>query len=568
MKGLLQIGIIILCTTILMGCRNNLQPQSENKYYNQIVHQLETNPDSALLLFNSINEDSLSEAAFAQKCMLAGKITDKLYQAIIPTHHYERAHHWFSGHGTPQEQSLILLYLGRSYAEDGEYNHAMTTYTKGMNIAEKYSLFDISGLINSYMGDLYESKGMIELAIDKYKTAADLFLKDSNKKSYACALRDCGRSYARIDSIEKAINILLQADSIANEIDNPNVKASIANTIAGTYLLSSNYNEAKSFYNKALLFSKNKTPNYIGLIEVYLATDSLEKAKNLLYELPQSTSPYIYTLKNLEYEINKKENNYEEALDNLEDCLFLIDSITRAENQSKIYEIEGKYNSLKAKEKVNELMIKNQKHLILTLLIIAVALIVIFILIIQRKRGKEKIHEQRIALDKIKIDFLNLSIDLEKQQKQLKAYDVQSEQYTLILNSISLLRENYIKLQHKMVVSSNIYKELNLLANKNIPRNDKPLITSRHWELIVKEITEIYPNIYFLINDTCPNISEQEWQYCCLSMMEFDSNAEAKLLNINTSSVRTKRLRLRQKLNLTLGPKETFCRHIADKLIP
>jgi hypothetical protein len=88
MKGLLQIGIIILCTTILMGCRNNLQPQSENKYYNQIVHQLETNPDSALLLFNSINEDSLSEAAFAQKCMLAGKITDKLYQAIIPTHHY------------------------------------------------------------------------------------------------------------------------------------------------------------------------------------------------------------------------------------------------------------------------------------------------------------------------------------------------------------------------------------------------------------------------------------------------------------------------------------------------
>lgn len=568
MKGLLQIGIIILCTTIFMGCRNNLQPQSENKYYNQIVHLLETNPDSALQLFNSINEDSLSEAAFAQKCILAGKITDKLYQAIIPTHHYERAHHWFSEHGTPQEQSLILLYLGRSYAEDGEYNHAMTTYTKGMNIAEKYSLFDISGLINSYMGDLYESKGMIELAIDKYKTAAYLFLKDSNKKSYACALRDCGRSYARIDSIEKAINILLQADSIGNEIDNPNVKASIANTIAGTYLLSSNYNEAKSFYNKALLFSKNKTPNYIGLIEVYLATDSLEKAKNLLSKLPQSTSPYIYTLKNLEYEINKKENNYEEALDNLEDCLFLIDSITRAENQSKIYEIEGKYNSLKAKEKVNELMIKNQKHLILTLLIIAVALIVIFILIIQRKRGKEKIHEQRIALDKIKIDFLNLSIDLEKQQKQLKAYDVQSEQYTLILNSISLLRENYIKLQHKMVVSSNIYKELNLLANKNIPRNDKPLITSRHWELIVKEITEIYPNIYFLINDTCPNISEQEWQYCCLSMMEFDSNAEAKLLNINTSSVRTKRLRLRQKLNLTLGPKETFCRHIADKLIP
>ena len=567
MKGLLQIGII-LCTTILMGCRDNLQPQLENKYYNKIVHQLETNPDSALQLFNRINEDSLSETAFAQRCMLAGKITDKLYQAIIPTHHYERAHHWFSVHGTPQEQSLILLYLGRSYAEDGEFNHAMATYTKGMNIAEKHLLFDISGLINSYMGDLYESKGMVEQAIDKYKTAGNSFLKSENKKSYACALRDCGRIYARIDSIGKAINILLQADSISNGIDNPNVKASIANTIAGTYLLSANYKEAKSFYNKALSFSKNKTPNYIGLIEVYLATDSLEKAKELLSELSKGTSPYTYTLKNLEYEINKKENRYEEALNNLEDCLFLIDSITRAENQSKIYEIEQKYNSLKAKEKVNELMIKNQKHLILTLIILTVALIVIFILVIQRKRGKEKIQEQRIELDKIKIEFLHLSIELEKQQKQLKAYDEQSEQHTLILSNISSLKESYIKLQHKMVTNSTIYKELDLLANKNIPRNDKPLITSRHWELIVKEITEIYPNIYIFINEKCPNISEQEWQYCCLGMMEFDTNSEAKLLNINPTSVRTKRSRLRQRLNITSGSKETFCRYIADKLIP
>jgi hypothetical protein len=109
-------------------------------------------------------------------------------------------------------------------------------------------------------------------------------------------------------------------------------------------------------------------------------------------------------------------------------------------------------------------------------------------------------------LDKIKIDFLNLSIELEKQQKQLKAYDEESEQYMLILNKISSLRENYIKLQHKMVTDSTIYKDLNHLANKNIPRNDKPLITSRHWELIVKEITEIYPNMNLFINDTCPNI--------------------------------------------------------------
>lgn len=295
MKGLLQIWVI-LCAIIFTGCRNYQHPKLKNEYNNHIVHLLETNPDSALQLFNRIDEDSLNEAAFAQRCIIAGKITDKLYYDIIPTHHYERAHKWLSSHGTSEEQSLILLYLGRSYAEDGEYNNAMTTYTKGINIAEKHLLFDISGLINSYMGDLYESKGMIGQAIDKYKLAANSFLKSSNKKSYACALRDCGRNYARIDSTEKAISILLQADSIGNEIDNPNVKASIANTIAGTYVLSSKYDEAKSFYTKALSYSKNKMPNYIGLIEVHLATDSLEKAKELFSQLPKNDSKYIYTL--------------------------------------------------------------------------------------------------------------------------------------------------------------------------------------------------------------------------------------------------------------------------------
>lgn len=567
MRGLLQIGMVLL-TTFLIGCKRHLSPQVENEYNYNIVHLLETNPDSALVLFNRIDEDLLSETSFAKRCMLAGKITDKLYYEIIPTHHYERANKWFTVHGTPEEQSLMLLYLGRSYADDGEYNNAMETYTKGMNIADKHLLFDTSGLINSYMGDLYESKGMVEQAIDKYKLAANSFLKSSNKKSYACALRDCGRIYARIDSIEIAINILLQADSIGNEIDNINVKASIANTIAGTYLLSSNYNEAKSFYTKALSYSRNKTPNYIGLMEVYLATDSLEKAKELFSQLSNSDSQYMYTLKSLEYEINKKENKYEEALNNLEDCLFLIDSITRTENQSRIFEIEKKYNSLKAKEKVNELMINNQQHLIFTLIIMAVALSVIFILIIQKKKSKEKIQEQRIALDNIKIDFLHLSIELEKEQKRLKTYNDKSEQYAHILDKITSLKGNYIKLQHKMVTNSDIYKELNLLANKNIPRNDKPLITSRHWELIVKEITGIYPNLYIFINDACPNISEQEWQYCCLGMLEFDTNSEAKLLNINPTSVRTKRLRLRQKLNITLNPKETFCNYIAEKLIP
>ena len=111
MKGSLYIWII-LCTTIFISCRDYLLPRSENEYYNNILQQLKVNPDSALLLFNNIDEESLNDASFAQRCMIAGQITDKLYHAIIPTNHYERANEWFSTYGTPKEQSppLTILY--------------------------------------------------------------------------------------------------------------------------------------------------------------------------------------------------------------------------------------------------------------------------------------------------------------------------------------------------------------------------------------------------------------------------------------------------------------------------
>lgn len=565
-KVLYCIAVIFIITTCF-SCNNSSIDISKSSIYS-IDSLIYTNPDSAISLLNSIDENKLNKKAFAHRCMLAGKISDKTYTPTIPTYQFEEASQWFIENGTFQEQAQILLYLGRSYSDDGDYNIAITTYTKGLDIASKHGLVDLSGLFNSYIGDLYESKGMISHSIEKYKRAADLFKESSNNKSLACALRDCGRGYARIDSADIAIRYLQRADSICFVIKNSDVEASIVNTLAGIYFLLHKYEEAKSYYLRALSLGRNAIPNYIGLVEVYLKTDSIIKAKDLLAKIAHTDNKYAYSIKSLQYEINKKEQKYQEALSDLEECLFLVDSISQSENQSKILSIEQKYNNLKVKEKVNELTIKNQQTVIITTISITIALIIIFALLIHRKRIKEKIQKQRIELDKTKIEFLNLSLELKRQQELLVTFNEQSNQYNKILNHVTQLKESYKKLQRKIILSSDIYKEMSALANKNIPRNDKALITSRHWKLIVEEVNQIYPNLYFFVNDLYPNISEQEWQYCCFCMLGFDTNSEAKLLNINPTSVRTKRLRLRQKLNLTLTSKGTFYDCIVENLLP
>ena len=57
--------------------------------------------------------------------------------------------------------------------------------------------------------------------------AADNFKKENNTDSYACALRDMGREYACTDSISRALEILLMADSITETSEDKDVKASI-----------------------------------------------------------------------------------------------------------------------------------------------------------------------------------------------------------------------------------------------------------------------------------------------------------------------------------------------------
>ena len=56
-----------------------------------------------------------------------------------------------------------------------------------------------------------------------------------------------------------------------------------------------------------------------------------------------------------------------------------------------------------------------------------------------------------------------------------------------------------------------------------------------------------------------PNLTESEYQYCYLHIFGFDANDEAKLLGINPASVRMKRTRIYQEVQLKHN-KETFLR--------
>lgn len=546
-----SIAIIITSILVLSGC--NKQQSVSDRLLNEVEKAIAINPDSASNLLKSISSpEKLDDKAFARWCMLSGKITDEIFNSILPTYQLERAYDWYSSHGSPDEQVQILIYLGRSYFADGDYDKAMSIYTNALDIAGKNKLNNLIGYTYDYIGDLYREKFMFTEAIKKYETAAECFKKENNTDSYACALKNIGREYACIDSLSCAIEILTIADSVAANTKDIEVTASINNTLGNIYVMREEYDKAEKYFLKALSTGKEKMPDYVALIDLYTTTDSIDKAKELLSKIPQDDPQYTCSINYLYYQIHNAERDYKEALAYLEEYVDMVDSIVYADSQSKILNIESKYNHLKISQEVDRLKIKQQSYIIFSVICISCLLLIMIVYLLYRKQAKEKIHRQQDELNRIKTDLTYVSLELEEKKKLLDTFKEKDDNYNKIEKEIALLTSNYKELQHKSLENSPTFKELVRLAKQNKPRNDKPLITDKQWELIADEITYIYPNLSKYLYSLCPNLPEQDFLYCCLCMCGFDTNTEAKLLNIASDSVRKKRFRLREKLNIAL----------------
>lgn len=559
------IYILLTLTFLLSGCSK--QQTDSDKLLNEIDKIIEVNPDSASNMLSNIpSPEKLDDGTFARWCMLSGKVTDKIFNDILPTYQFERAYDWYSSYGTPDEQAQILIYLGRAHFTEGDYDKAMSIYTNALEITEKNHLNNLTGYTYDYIGDLYREKFMFTEAIKKYETAAEYFKKENNTDSYACALRDVGREYACMDSLSRALKILAIADSVAVNTKNIEVTASINNTLGNIYVMREEYDKAEKYFLKALV-GREKMPDYVALIDLYIITDSIDKAKELLFSIPQDIPKYTCSIKYLYYQIYNAEKNYKEALSNLEEYVDMVDSIVYADSQSKILNIESKYNHLKISQEVDRLKIKQQSYIIFLVICISCLLLVTIGYLLYRKQVKEKIQRQRDELNRINTNLAYVSLELEEKKKLLDTFKEKDEDYNKIQEEIALLTNNYKELQHKSLENLPTFKELLRLAKQNKPRNDKPLITDRQWKLIVDEITYIYPNLYKYIYSLCPSLPEQDFLYCCLCMCGFDTNTEAKLLNITNDSVRKKRFRLREKLGIaSLDDKTTLYEYLINNM--
>lgn len=545
MKALLLTGLLFIL--ILSGCRK----ESATLPLLQSVEELiPMYADSASTLLDSIKApDELGNKNFAHWCMLRGKATDETATGLLPIYQWQRAQKWFMKHGTAEEQAQIALYLGRAYVEDGEYDKAMKIYAEALQLAKEHQAYNVAGYICAYMADLYGFRDIISERLEKREEACEFFKKAENYKSYAYALKDLACECTLTDSFNCTIPLLQKADSISQLIPNKDLIAAVANAFGLVYKMQGKYKDAEKHHLKAIeTGSEESYKDSVALLHIYIKDNQLAKAHEII-ESTTKKKDICYNINEAYYLLCKAEGKYKEALHYKEICSDILDSLTLAQNETKVLEIEKKYNNAKIREENELLKIAQQRDMIIIIITISLLLLCAAGYIIYWQRNKTTLYRKQAEIDKMRIEHLHLSMELEEKKQVLQtAMAEQNHKAEELQAEIDIISTRYQQLQQQRLESSIIGKRIATLAKKNKLEDHQTISNDKAWHPITSEIDKIYPRFYSLLKDTFhPTLTEQEFLYCYLHVFGFDGNDEAKLLGVNPDTVRMKRSRINQK---------------------
>ena len=86
--------------------------------------------------------------------------------------------------------------------------------------------------------------------------------------------------------------------------------------------------------------------------------------------------------------------------------------------------------------------------------------------------------------------------------------------------------------------------------------------TDDEWDFFKMQFVKVHPDFFVRLKTLCPSITEGELRLCAYIRTGMENKHIAQMLSLQPESVKKKRYRLRQKLNLGKESLEDFLRGI------
>ena len=500
-----------------------------------------TAPDSALHILNAINPHSLQDDEnLAYHALL-------LTQARFRVNYYDypsdsliniALDHYSDNHNR-EHHTRALLYKGAYYEVHDNPTQAMRYYKMAEDNADTTDYLNLAQ-INLRMGKLYyDNFASNNLDLEKFEKALRSYEKLHDKRMIMVTLEYIGNLY-RDNNRSQAIKCLTRAKDIAKQINDSNSYYHNLNNLSMALFMDSVYSEAKLAVAECLNNSLPTNSMLFNAANAYAALGMTDSARFFINKVNVDTNnDYDSMMYNFSMaHILKAERNQSLAMKH-EIIGNQIASLIEHKSQSNsIFETENDISTHLISNK-HDIISSQRLYLTIAAVVCAIIIAIALMLTIIVRHKHHSAIKVLINENEKTSNLLNeyLKKENEHNQVNLAIINYLQEHFnslrTIIDYSASMKHSDFVKLMNK--------ESRNFAANKNV---DKllPVLVNDKFNNLITTISQEYP---FLTSNDIKLIS--------LIALGYDNQGIAFCLGIAKESVRTKKTRIKNKMNIEMS---------------
>lgn len=481
-----------------------------------------------------------------------------------------------------KNEILGNLNMGGLYIKYSAQDEALRYFLQSLDLAQKYKREDLLNPIYNNIGIVYATNNATDKAVEYYEKALAISRKQGNRHRMALNLINLGTQLHKKKNIPLARQYFNEALGIFLHEDKDTLNASIAiHNTADTYYTLNKYDSALLLFRRAYKMSlqvhdKFYNPQYsLGIGKTYCRLHHYDSASYYLqnalagFQETSSTESIIDVYSWLT-EVEEQTGRKDGALKYSNLTLAWKDSLLKEKTTKWISELQMRYEFGKKENEIEQLQEEatRQRWFWIGVVVIAaiIALLLFFALRTQNINLKQRNvilqKEQevdRLTLEKNRAEREQLEKDIVAAEK-LNALEQERMKQELTFKDRELATKT-LHLVNKNEIFTSIHKLLSTIDPKENPTAKGPLDkvkkiirgnenTDQEWEGFKRHFEEVHPQFFSRLQEAYPTLSANELRLCAYLLIDLNSKEIAQIYNISPESIRKKKQRLREKLNL------------------
>ncbi len=414
--------------------------------------------------------------------------------------------------------SRALNNLGNVHNDLKDFDTSLNYYQKSLSIKEKMGLKESLPHVHNNIGLIHSYQQKHDLAIASFNESVRIAIEVSDPISEARGYSNLGAEYSKIKNYEKALELHDKAVALKTKLNDRDGLASTLVYRGRTYLRTGQWANAREDCLRGKNISETTGHSLL-----------LQEACSCLSQAYKNLGNYSASLA------------YHERFSQLKDTLFNAErtqEITRAEmnyafEKKQLADSINFHKQQAAQQVAYERQLNKQNTKFYILLIVSLAVIGFLTFLYYKYR-------QNLKLKKVENQLLNTEIEFKKKDLTTMAVNISNNQ-----EWAESLGERLNSL--KAATGRKRQKELELLEEE---------IKNKIWvnkdsDDFYKKVDELSSSFYARLNDRFDGLTKTEVRLCSFIKLNLNTKQIATLQNINPSSVKMSRNRLRKKLHLT-----------------